>query len=124
MDGFHLTNHNEYKRRRYKDHCLLLVVAVNGQIHKTIRISPFVIIPRNNLVEIVIEGNTGSTIDNRRSGVVNKVLRDDTIVRVSKNTLHFVLGCRLESRLDFLTGAGLFGANGQIHKRDIRSWDL
>jgi len=75
-------------------------------------------------VEVVVEVNASLGVDNGGTRVVDKVLGNDRKVGVSQDSLHITFGGFLEGSLDFLSSAGLFGADRQIHKGDIWGWDL
>ena len=68
-----------------------LLAAVNGKVDKAVAVSPFVIVPRNNLVEVVIQCNACLGIDNGTAGIVAEILRDEVGVTISKDSLQFTL---------------------------------
>lgn len=101
---------------------LLFVGTVNGQVHETVAVSPLIVIPRDNLVEIVVQMNASRRIDNGRSWIMHKVLRDQFFFRVSQHTLHGPFRRSLERRTHLLLRGWLFGPDGQIDHGDIGGW--
>jgi len=60
---------------------------VESKIEDSVRVAPFVVVPRNNLVEVLIETNSCLGIENWRSLVVLEILRDNLILSESENSL-------------------------------------
>lgn len=88
-------------------HLIVNSAHVHGKIHKTVRISPLIIIPRNDLVEGIIECNASGGIHNRRSTIMDKVLRHHLMFGVSEDTLQLSLRRSLESGKHLLGSASL-----------------
>ena len=53
---------------------LLLGACVNGEIDQTVRVAPLIVIPRDHFVEVVVEEDAGSGVDDRAPRVMHKVL--------------------------------------------------
>ena len=100
-----------------------LLGNVNGKVDQTVGVSKLVVIPRDDLVEVVIEVDAGISINNRASLVTDKILGDDIFVGVAQNSLEFTFRSLLECGLDFSTCAGLFCSNGQVDQRHIGCGD-
>lgn len=98
--------------------------GVDGQVNQAVGVSPLVIIPRNDLVEVVVEEDAGTGINSGGGAVVNKITRNNFILSVCKDTLHIALSGFLESTKDFVLSGSLFGAEGQIDERNIGGRDL
>jgi len=98
--------------------------SVDSQVNQAVRVSPFVIIPGNDLVEVVVEEDAGTSIDSGRSWIVNEITRDNGIFGVSEDSLHVTFGGFLEGGEDFFLGSGLLGSEGQIDDGNIGSGDL
>ena len=60
---------------------------VNTEVKNSVGVSPFVIIPRNNLDEVGIQGDTSLSIENGAVSISNEVRADNFIFSVSKNSL-------------------------------------
>src|SRR5438477_4360221 len=78
---------------------------VLDQIHATIGITPFVVVPANELEEAFVELDAGAGVENAGMGVVDEVGRHHLVARVSEDALEIGLTGFLESRADlFVTG--------------------
>lgn len=103
----------------------LLGGSVDGQVNEAVGVSPLVIVPGDDLVEVVVEEDAGITIDGGRVLVMDKVRANKHLIGVSKDTLEFRrLGGLLEGSENFRTFGGLFGAEGQVDDGDISGGDL
>jgi hypothetical protein len=98
--------------------------AVDSQVDQTVGVSPFVIVPRDDLVEVVVKENASTSINGGGMLVVDQVARHKLFLRVSKDTVHGSVGSFLESGKDFFTTCSLFRTEGQIHDGNICSRDL
>lgn len=98
--------------------------GVDSQVDQTVGVSPLVVIPRNDLVEVVVEEDAGFGIDSGGGRVVNEVAGNDLVFGVSKNTLHLAFSGFLEGTKDFILAGGLFGSEGQVDKGNIGGRDL
>ena len=98
--------------------------GVDSQVNQAVGVSPFVVIPRNDLEKVVVEEDAGIGIDGGGGLVVNEIARDKSFFGVSKNTLHWALGGFLEGSKDFILGSGLLSSDGQIDDGDIGGRDL
>lgn len=58
---------------------------VRQEVEHTARVAPLVVIPRDNLDEVVVEGDTGLGVENGRVGVAHHVGGDDVILGVGKD---------------------------------------
>lgn len=98
--------------------------GVDSQLDQAVGVSPFVVIPRDDLVEVVVEEDAGFGIDGGGGLVVNEIRGHELFLGVSKNSFHWALGGFLESSKDIFLGGGLFSSEGQIDDGDIGGWDL
>ena len=76
-------------------------------------------LPRDDLVEIVVEGNASSTIYDTATGIVNKVLRDHSQIGVSKNALETSLRRPLQGGLEVFARDSLFRPDGQVYQGNV-----
>ncbi len=102
----------------------LLGRAVDSQIDQTVGVSPFVVVPGDNLVEVVVEEDASIGVDGRGMLVRDEVTEDDQIFGVSKDSFEFPLRSFLEGSKDFLTRSSFLCAEGQVDNRDIGSRNL
>merc|ERR1712087_1062187 len=100
-----------------------LFVGMQGQFDETVGVSPFVIVPGDDLVEVVVEANSGSGVNNGTTLVVNKVLTDDWKFCVSKDSLQGTFRSLFESSIHFFGGGTLLKTNSQVHHGNIRGGD-
>lgn len=89
--------------------CTCLVAArvhVHRQFDKTVAVSPFVIVPRHELHEGVVEANARLGVEGRRGGVRDEVGGDHLIVGVRHDPLVLRL---LAALLDKFADLGVRG---------------
>jgi hypothetical protein len=101
----------------------LLGTDVNGQVDETVAVTPFVVVPRDDLVEIVVQGNASRTIDDTAASIVDKVLRDNRQIGVSKDALETSLRSLLQGGLEGFASDRLFRSDGQVNQRNVRGRD-
>jgi len=92
---------------------------VDGQVNNSVGVSPFVIVPGNQLNEVRVKRNTSSSIEDGASGIRNEVLADNFFISISQNTLKFTFRGLLKSLADFFIASTLFKSDGQINDGDI-----
>lgn len=97
----------------------LLASAVNGKVNKAVGVSTFVIIPGDDLVEVVVKVNAGGGVDDRAVLGADQIGGDQGLSAESHDSLEITFGGLLEGSVDFITSACLFGANSQVHQRNI-----
>ena len=73
-----------------------LTVTVNtfheeGKINHAVRVSPLVIVPANNLMEVVTEMDTSRGVNNAGPLVMDKVLTHNRIVGVPHDVFEFLI---------------------------------
>jgi hypothetical protein len=93
---------------------------VDSKIDKTVGVSPLIVIPGDNLVEGIVKRNACISINNRRAAVMYEVLRHNSVISVSKNSLQFTLRSSLKSSKKLFLGASLLGLDCKINHRNIR----
>jgi len=98
--------------------------GVDSQVNQAVGVSPFVVIPRNDLEKVVVEEDACVGIDGGGGLVVNEIAGDKSFFGVSKNTLHWALGGFLEGTKDIILGGAFLGSDGQIDDGDIGGRDL
>lgn len=96
---------------------------MHSKVDETVGVSPLVIIPRDDLVEGIVKRNAGSSINNTGAAVVDEILRHNSMVSVSKNSLHLLaLRGGLKSGEKLILGASLVELNSKINHGYIRCW--
>ena len=101
----------------------LLGSAIDGQINEAVAVAPLVVVPRDDLVEVFVQRDAGTGVDDGGARVVHKVLRDDRRLGVAEDALQGSFGGRLQFGVDLVLARCLSGANGQIDHGNIRRGD-
>jgi hypothetical protein len=80
-------------------------------------------LPRDDLVEIVVEGDASSTIYDTATRIVNKVLRDHRQIGVSQDALETSLRSPLQGGLEVFARDCLFRPDGQVYQGNVSGRD-
>ena len=91
---------------------------MHNEVYYLVGITPFIVIPCNQLYEVGVQGNTCSCIENAGSGIGDKV-GGYNCISVYPMTLHPFSGSLLYSFLDFIIGCSLFQTAGQVNYRNV-----
>lgn len=81
--------------------------SVDQEVNNTVRVTVFVIVPRNELDEVGVKSNTGSSIENGGFSATDEISRDNGIFSVAEDTLQFGFGGSLDNFLDFIIRSSL-----------------
>lgn len=68
--------------------CLLLGVHVHQQISDTVAVAELVIIPGNELHEVVVQGDASTSIKDGGVGVTDEVRGHHLVLGVTQHSLH------------------------------------
>ena len=60
---------------------------VSYEVKDLVRVADFVVVPANELNELVGQSDTSLSVEDRRTGVAEEVARYDVFVRVAEDTL-------------------------------------
>lgn len=101
----------------------ILLGDVADEVKDTARVSPLVVVPRDELDKVVVQGDTSLSIENGGVVVSVQVGRDNLILSVAENALELSLRGSLDGSLDFLVGGWLLQADGQVDNGDVLGWD-
>ena len=96
---------------------------VLGKSDQTVGVTPLVIIPGDDLVEVVVQVDACSGINNGGSSIVYEILGYNRKFSVSKNSEKIgfrVGGSLLKGSLHLISSAWLYGTYSQVNKRYIR----
>ena len=93
------------------------------EVADTARVAPLVVVPRDELDEVLVERNAGVGIEDRRVVVAGEVGRDDLLIGVAENTLVSGLGGLLDGSLDLIVGSALLEADDKIDDGDVEGGD-
>jgi len=97
--------------------------SIDSKINDTVGVTVLVVIPGDELDELVIEGNSSSGIKDGRVLVSNEVARNNFVFGVGHDALELSVGSVLDGLLDLVVGGRLLQAAGEIHNRDVRVGD-
>lgn len=61
---------------------------VESEVDNSVRVAPFVIVPRNELDEVGVKRNTSLSIEDRASRISGEVLADNFFISVTQDTLN------------------------------------
>lgn len=96
---------------------------MEGKIEELVGVTPFVIVPRDDLVEVIGQTDTSLVIENGGSGVMHEVLRNNFFFSVTQDTLEFTLGGFLHGITDVSIRGTLFKSDGKINNGDVDGGD-
>lgn len=92
---------------------------VESEIEDSVGVTPLVVIPRNNLVEVIVETNSCLGVENGRSLVVHEILRDNFFLGESENSLEFILRGFLDGFNEVSISGGLLELDSEINNGDV-----
>ena len=75
---------------------------VDDQVDALAGITPFVVIPGDELDEGIVQRDTSFGIENARAGFVDEVRRNDFVFGITKDALHVGLGSLFHLSLDLI----------------------
>ena len=97
-----------------------LLGSKHQEITNAPRVAPFVVVPCNNLDELLVQHNTPSCVEDGTSGVADKVGGDHGIFGMSNDALEIKgLGRFFQCNLDCCVGCGFRRSNDQVHDRNV-----
>lgn len=115
---------------------------VGDEVEDTAGVTPLVVVPGDQLDEVVVEGDTGLGIEDGGVGVAVKVRGDNIVLGVGENacqvvvssvscrvtsvekhTLELVLGRSLDGLLDLVVRSTLLEADSQVDNGDVGGGD-
>jgi len=99
--------------------CTILLGNVNQEVADTPRVTPLVVVPGDQLDEVLVQLDTGLGIEDGGSIVADEIGGDDILISVLENALVLALGGSLNDSLDFVVGSLLLEADDKIDDGDI-----
>ena len=97
----------------------ILLGSVDQEVADTPRVTPLVIVPGDQLDEVLVQLDAGSGIEDGGSRVADKIGGDDSLVGVFENALVLGLGSSLNDSLNLLVGGVLLEADDEIDDGDV-----
>ena len=101
----------------------VLLGNVNQQVADTSRVTPLVVVPSNQLDEVLVQLDTGLGIEDGGGRVADEIGGDDLFVSVLENVLVVALGGLLDGSLDIIVGSFLLDADYEVDDGDIKGGD-
>lgn len=96
---------------------------VGDEVQAAAGVTPLVVVPGDELDEVLVEGDTGSSIEDGGVVVTGEISGDKSILGVAKNTLEGTLGSGLDGSLDLVVGDGLLETAGKVDDGDVLGGD-
>ena len=96
---------------------------VGKEVEDTARVTPLVVVPADNLDEVVVERDTSLGIEDGGVGVTVQVGRDNIVLSVGKNALERTVGSLLDGSLDIVVAGTLLETSSQVDNGDVGSGD-
>ena len=82
-------------------------------------ITPFIVVPGDQLDEAVVEHDAGGLVENARVRVGDKVLRNDLVARVGENALEGTFACAVNGLADLLISGRSLELCGQVDDGNV-----
>ena len=101
----------------------VLASGEEEEIAHTTGVTPFVIVPGDELDEVGVKLDSGLGVEDRRGGVADEVGGDEIVFAVLEDALVFTISSLLDDCLDLIVGGGLLGADNKIDDGDVESGD-
>lgn len=96
---------------------------VGKEVEDTAGVTPLVVVPGDELDEVVVEGDTSLGIENGGVGIAVHVAGDNIVLSVSENALEGTVSGLLDGLLDLIVAGTLLNAGSEIDNGDIGSGD-
>jgi hypothetical protein len=80
---------------------------LGGQVDHAVGVAPLVVVPADELEEVLVQLDRRAGVEDRRALVVDEVGRDDLVVGVAEDALQVGLGGLLQGGLDLLEEVSL-----------------
>ena len=78
------------------------------QTHDHVGVTPLVVVPGDQLDEVVVEHDTGGLVEDARVRVADEVLRDDLVARVGEDALEGAFARGVDGVADLGVGGAFF----------------
>ena len=101
----------------------ILLGNVDQEIADALRVTPLVVVPGDQLDEVLVQLDTGLGIEDGGSTVANEIGGDDILISVLDDILVLLLGSSFDGSLDLIVGSLLLEADDKIDDGDIEGRD-
>lgn len=96
---------------------------MDHEVHHPVAVAKFIVVPGNELDEVVVEGNASPSIKSGRVSVTVEVTGHNLVLSVAQDALEGALGRLLHHLLDVIIFCRFLQAAGQIHNRHVGGGD-
>lgn len=117
----HKAGSTEVSRKRLES--AVALGRVREEVAHTAGVAPLVVVPRDQLHEVLVERNAGVGVEDRRVVVAGEVGRDDLVLGVADDALVGRLGRLLDGLLDLVVRSGLLETDDKVDDGDIDGGD-
>lgn len=93
------------------------------EVEDTAGVTPLVVVPGDELDEVVVQGDTGLGVEDGGVGVADHVGGDDIVLGVGQDALEGTLSGLLDGLLDLVVAGTLLNAGSQVNDGDVGSGD-
>src|SRR6478752_6679312 len=96
---------------------------VGQEVEDTAGVTPLVVVPGDQLDEVVVERDTGLGIEDGGVGVAVEIGGDNIVLSVGQNALEVTLSGLLDDLLDLVVRSTLLEADGKIDNGNVGGRD-
>ena len=89
------------------------------EVDDTPGVTPLVVVPSDELDEVLVEGDTSGGIEDGGSGVASEVGGDDGVLSVLDDTLERTVSSSLHGGLDLVVRRRLLKADDEVDARNV-----
>lgn len=101
----------------------VLLGSVDEEVNDTVGVTPLVVVPGDELDEVLVELDTSGGVEDGGSSVADEVGRDDRVLSVLDDALVFALSGFLQRSLDVIVRSGLLETSDKIDNGDVVGGD-
>ena len=95
-------------------------IDIRNQIQHFVRITPLVIVPRNQLHEVARKRDTRRCIEDGRMSVAEDVAGNDSVFRIGHNAFQFAFAGFLDSRANLIIGRFFLKSASEVNNRAVK----
>lgn len=96
---------------------------VSDEVENFVRVTDFIVIPRNYLNEGRSQLDTCLSVEDRGEGAAEEVRRNDSVFGVAEDAFEFAFRSFFHSSADFLVSSGFSEVNGEVNNRNVEGGD-
>jgi hypothetical protein len=113
------------KQFYYKLDSLVTVLLgdVDEEVDNTSGVTVFVVVPGDELDEVLVQQDTSLGVEDGGVGVAQEVGGDDVVLSVVEDALELALGLLLDDGLDVVVRGALVKSDSQVDNGHVSGWD-